>query len=513
MKKKVISLLLAGAMVFGMCACGNDNAASTNGSTPAQSESGSSESAGGDSESTAEASGNEGEAEEKTVEKPASISWWTHDGLNEEDYIAEWDAAYEELTGIKLEHTPVSNNEYHTLLETAFASGTEPNVFDLSSEQKLTYYASQGGVADLTDLIRSSGIYDRVEQSVWDSLAIDGRIYGIPKEMPSGIVIHVRQDWLDRLGMKVPANYEEYLTMLRAFRDEIDECEIPLTVPGLHLAQNLPEFYWDAEADFVYKDGKWVDGMLEENFKDAMQRLQDAYAEGLIDVEAVTNSTSNCRDKWYSGNTGVFAYWAGKWTNTLTERLNENFPDAKVTAIDVIDESYYRYSAFNVLCIDGRLSDEEVEQVFTHFLNVIFDGEEGSALLYAGAEGYHHETDANGNMTYLNMNSSPDTQFQSVYGSPWSAVVSFTEPEKFPQPVETITASMEILEKNAVFKTNTPVSDTLNKVTADLSSTRQSIIAKIVMGEVSVEDGMQEYYNKAAEFNVEQILKEMNGES
>ena len=111
------------------------------------------------------------------------------------------------------------------------------------------------------------------------------------------------------------------------------------------------------------------------------------------------------------------------------------------------------------------------------------------------------------------MNSSPDTQFQSVYGSPWSAVVSFTEPEKFPQPVETITASMEILEKNAVFKTNTPVSDTLNKVTADLSSTRQSIIAKIVMGEVSVEDGMQEYYNKAAEFNVEQILKEMNGES
>jgi len=484
MKKKVISLLLGGAMVAGLCACGDTSNSSTNG-----------EQSGG------------------SVDKPASISWWTHSGLNEEDYVKEWDVAYEQLTGVKMEHTQVSNNEYSTLLETAFASDTEPNVFDLSSEQKLTYYASQGGVADLTDLIKNSGIYERVDKEIWDTLAINGRLYGIPAEVPSGVMTYVRQDWLDRLGMKVPTNYEEYINMLRAFRDKIDECKIPLTVPGLHSAMNLPEFYWDAEADFTYKNGKWVDGMQEANFPEAMQRLRDAYAEGLIDMEAVTNSTGSCRDKWYSGNTGVFSYWAGKWGNTLTKRLRENFPNAAVTGIEAISNTYYRYSDFNVYCIDGKLSDKEVEQVFNYFHKVIFDGAEGSALFYAGVEGKHRETDANGYMKYLPMASNPENEFQSVWATPWMNTVAFNEPEKFPQPADTVTVTLDTLAKSAQYKTNIPVSETLNRITSDLTLTRQSIIAKIVMGEVSVDEGMKEYYNKAKELGVDQILKEMNGES
>lgn len=67
------------------------------------------------------------------------------------------------------------------------------------------------------------------------------------------------------------------------------------------------------EADFTFKDGKWVDGMLEENFAGAMYRLRDACEEGLIDMEAVTNNTNVCRDKWYSGEMGIFSYWSGKW--------------------------------------------------------------------------------------------------------------------------------------------------------------------------------------------------------
>ena len=41
--------------------------------------------------------------------------------------------------------------------------------------------------------------------------------------------------------------------------------------------------------------------------KAALQRMQDAYKEGLIDKEVVTNKTSTCRDK-FAGNVGVFNY-------------------------------------------------------------------------------------------------------------------------------------------------------------------------------------------------------------
>lgn len=498
-KKGVVGIALAVAMAASLCACGGGESTPTTAQTTTASSGGQTTQA---PEQTTTA--------EKVVAKPASISWWTHDGLNEEDYVKEWDAKFSEISGVTMEHTQVSNNEYSELLEVAFASGTEPNIFDLSCDQKVAYYASQGAIADLTDLIKESGIYDRVDPSVWEAISIDGRIYGIPREKSAGIVNYARQDWLDELGMAAPTNYDEYMNMLRAFRDNIDQCTIPLTVPGLHTAMNLPEFYWDAEADITYKDGQWVDGMLEDSFAGAMQRLQDAYGENLIDTEAVTNTTSACRDKWYSGEVGVFSYWAGKWGNTLDERLKANFPDASLAALDAIEETYYRHSGFNILCIDGRLSAEEVEQVFYAFFGTIFDGEEGQELMYCGVEGLHFEYDANGDMQYLNMKSNAESVFQSVWGSPWSAVVAFNDDTHLPKPTDKAIETDAVLDKTGKYKSTTPSSSTLNTITSDLAAIRQETIAKIVMGSLSVEDGLANYEKQAKALGIEQVLAEMN---
>ncbi len=159
------------------------------------------------------------------------------------------------------------------------------------------------------------------------------------------------------------------------------------------------------------------------------------------------------------------------------------------------------------------LSEEEVAQVFEYFFKVIFDGKEGSALYYAGVEGLHHSTDDQGYMTFLPMKTNPDSNFQSVWGTPWMNVVAFDEPEKFPQPSDIVTTTLETLAASATFKTNTPVSETLNKITADLTSVREEAIAKMVMGDVSVEDGIADYCKKAAELGVDQVLAEMNGEA
>lgn len=273
---------------------------------------------------------------------------------------------------------------------------------------------------------------------------------------------------------------------------------------------NLPEFYWDAEAGFAYVDGQWVDGMLEENFAGAMQRLQDAYAEKLIDMEVITNTTSACRDKWYSGEVGAFSYWGGKWGDTLTSRLKENFPDAKVTGMEAIDESYYRFSSFTLWCIDGRLPQDQVEQVFRHFLEYINDGAEGQKLYYCGVEGLHFDYDASGNMVYKNMVSSPENTFQSVWGTPWQAVVPFQEPDKVPQPSDIVIDTLEVLNKTGVYMKTTPVSETLNQITSDLTVIRQETIANIVMGKVSVEDGLASYRSQAESLGIQQVLNEMN---
>jgi len=505
-KKGIIGIVAAMAMAASLCGCGGNSGtpettAATTAATTGQSN---------QKETSGTTAATETTTAAKAVEKPATISWWTHSGLNEEDYVKEWDAKFDELTGIHLEHTQVSNNESGELLEVAFASGTEPNVFDLSCDQKVAYYASQGAIADLTDLVKSSGLYDKIDPSIWESISVNGRIYGIPAEMPSGVINYARQDWLEQLGMEAPKNYEDYINMLRGFRDNIDQCTIPLTAPGLHNSMNLPEFYWSADTDFTYVDGKWVDGMMQDNFVDAMQRLQDAYAEGLIDTEIVTNTTSACRDKWYSGEAGVFSYWGGKWGKTLRDRLKENFPDAELVGLDAIEESYYRYTAFNLYCIDGRLSEKEVEQIFTYFTNYVFGGGEGQELFYCGVEGLHHEKDANGVMNYLKMKSNEESTFQSVWGTPWLAVAPFDNPDKVPQPDEMVTSTLGTLAKTGVYKGTTPSSQTLNMITSDLLAIRQETIAKIVMGTLDVQEGMDNYKRQATALGIEQVLEEMN---
>ena len=290
--------------------------------------------------------------------------------MHQEDGSEQWIADFDAKTGIDLELDFIDNNEYTKKLELAYASDTVPDTFDLNGET-LGNYAAQGAIADLTDLVHESGLYDKVDKNLWDALTVNGKIYGVPRETPSAIVTYVRKDWLDRLGMDVPTTYDEFIEMLTRFKNEIPECTAPYTAPGLKSTQALPEFYQGATADYVKVDGKWVDGMAQDNMLTALQNLQDAYTAGLIDQEAITNTTSSCRDEWYAGTVGCFPYWGGLWGETLTVRLKQNVPDAEVIALPPIEGATYLYSAPSVQVISSKLSDEQVASVYKYFIEYI----------------------------------------------------------------------------------------------------------------------------------------------
>lgn len=243
--KKLGAALLVSAMVMGTAACGAADA----GNSAAGSSAAGSSTAGNSEAGKQESQTTEPEAV-KEVEKPAEISWWTHDGLNEENGSEQWFSEFEKFTGIHLNHQFIPNNEYYDKLKLAFASDEVPEVFDLNGAN-LALYASQGAIYDLTDLLKASDLYDKVDPAIWEAIAIDGKIYAIPKEIPSAAVTYVRGDWLERLGMKAPTNYEEFLEMIRRFKAEIPECEIGLTAPGIKSEMNLPEFYQGAHYGFA----------------------------------------------------------------------------------------------------------------------------------------------------------------------------------------------------------------------------------------------------------------------
>lgn len=500
--KKLAAAMLASTMVVGMAACGSQDAGNSaaSSSAPAASSAASTASSAAASESSTAA---------PEVTKPESISWWTHDGLNEENGAEQWFAEFEKFTGIHLDHQFIPNNEYYDKLKLAFASDEVPEVFDLNGSN-LALYASQGAIMDLTDLLKASDLYDKVDPAIWDAISIDGKIYAIPKEIPSAAVTYVRGDWLERLGMSAPTNYDEFLEMVRRFKAEIPECEIGITAPGVKSEMNLPEFYQGAHFGFAKVDGVWVDGFAQDNMAEAMQRMQDAYKEGLMDMEIITNKTSTCRDAWYEGKVGVFNYWSGKWGGTLQDRLVANNEGAIALPIQPIAEADYLYATLSGLCISSKVSEEKAAQIFKYFIEYMHDGGEGQVLFQSGVEGVHWEQDGNFVKPLPNL-ADPSAVTVSVWITPWLSITPLEVTDKQSDIADAVKNSLAITDATAHQVAITPVSDTLNRITSDLELEKADILAKVVMGEMTVEQGVAAYKEVADQLGVDQVLKELNG--
>ena len=243
---------------------------------------------------------------------------------------------------------------------------------------------------------------------------------------------------------------------------------------------------------------------------DAMQRMQDAYKEGLLDMEIITNTTSTCRDAWYEGKVGVFNYWSGKWGGTLQERLVANNEGAVALAIEPISEATYSFATLSGLCISAEVSDEKAEQIFKYFFEYMHDGGEGQLLFQSGVEGVHWEQDGD-NVKPLPNLADPSAVTTSVWITPWLSLTPMELTDKKVAQADAVVNSLAITDAVAVQTPITPVSETLNMITSDLELEKADILAKVVMGEMTVEQGVAAYEEVATELNVQKVLDELNG--
>jgi putative aldouronate transport system substrate-binding protein len=447
----------------------------------------------------------------KEVKKPDKILWYINVGLSAQQKYEEWKTDFTKKTGIELDFTPMNNNDYKQNLELAFASKKAPDVFNLAGEDELPRYAAQGALADLTDLVKNSGLLTDENKAAWDSVTIDGKIYGVPFELNAGTVTYVRKDWLDKLGLQIPTTYDEYINMLRKFKT-LPECKIPVTGAKLYedmAVTYLKDFYQDATPEFTKVDGKWVDGLSQPNMKSALKRMQDAYSEGLLDQEVVTNTTSACRDKWFSGSVGAFNYWGANWAPQLDDRVKANVPTAEIVAIPPIKESKnYLLRVPAVTCIAKDCKN--VEGVFKYFLQYMHDGGEGQTLFQNGAEGVHWKQDGD-HITMLENPENPKEVLQKAFYAPYAAITPMKDKTKNIVVDKRVTAADEILAKYGIQSLTRPVSKKLAKINGDLTKLKAKSIASIVMGKTSVDEGLKAYESESKNLGIDEVIKEMNG--
>ena len=204
MKKKVLSLILAGTMTLGLAltGCGgSDGGGSGSGEgTPAAEDAGSDES-----------SGDSGDKPYAGV----TLKWWAGNAENNPGTQAVMEAATEKL-GMEFEvEVNPGGSEGDNIIKTRMASGDLPDFMAYNSGSKLYDLNPSRGFMDISDW----EIVDKFDDAFLSSVTIDGAVYGAPQSSTqAGAVIYYKPDY-EELKLEVPHTWDEFVDNCKTLAD------------------------------------------------------------------------------------------------------------------------------------------------------------------------------------------------------------------------------------------------------------------------------------------------------
>lgn len=409
MKKKVLSLLLASAMVLSLAACG-DNSSNT----------GSNESSSSGGQASTPSGGASEPAQEETYDlKELTIMVDGTLNLSEETGLNEFEKAWEDAVGVDLTINKIDHSGYADALARALANtGDRPDVVLMSGQMYAQYAAFDGFLWDMTDAYENSDFYSRLTKTaVNENNKINGRLYGFSPAIGNGCVTYIKQSWLDNLGVDINdiKTFDDYYNLLLRFKNEDPDGDgVSGQTYGVIAAgiiskeapwtNYLPEFWQDAYPALMQdENGVWVDGFQSEETKAALERLRQAWVDGIIDPDTSVfyGDTKKAREKWFSGDqstsSGAFSYWAGTWRETLYNNLQKNGVDTDVAMLPKLEEMsgfLDRSAPVWVILDDGDGNDAREQAIWDAFFETMMDGDEVQTMWTYGVEGVHWSTAA-----------------------------------------------------------------------------------------------------------------------
>lgn len=229
-----------------------------------------------------------------------------------------------------------SNTDFQQKMNLCIGSNTLPDIMNVGSTQyrAMLKYGQLQPITDAYNNYASDILKSFVSsggEQLTDMITQDGQMMAVPalNLKAGGVnVMWIRQDWLDKLGLKVPRTLEDLKAVAKAFvtqdpdgNGKADTIGIigPSANSGLvSIGGNLwgldPIFgsfksfpqYWlkDESGDIKY-------GSIQPETKEALSELASMYAEGLIDPQMLIRDDS--QEPTLAGNVGIFfgPWWAG----------------------------------------------------------------------------------------------------------------------------------------------------------------------------------------------------------
>lgn len=274
-----------------------------------------------------------------------ALTKYAMQATNDDRYIKE----LSRLSGFDLSYDIIGHDEeFDQQLSVRFASGDLPDLIRTRSILSPIHKgALENGVfLELGPLIDQYGpnIKKNIPEEIWKSpkLSKDGKIYGIPalRPFPGTDILYIRQDWLDKLGMKQPVTIDDYLAYFEAVKvQDVNGNGDPNDEYGLWVRQNMsyadlffPQFA--ANPNFwQYRDGELIPNMIAPEMKEAIKFWKMLYDKGYINPNLFTNTSKDWIAGILQGKAGMWQHELLNFQSTWNLKAFVDQPDAKLSFI------------------------------------------------------------------------------------------------------------------------------------------------------------------------------------
>ncbi|WP_127537207.1 extracellular solute-binding protein [Paenibacillus illinoisensis] len=233
-----------------------------------------------------------------------------------------------------------TGTNYEQKVNLAISSNDLPDALVVKDTQ-LRAMVKAGQLEDLTDAFNryaSPAMKSYMEKTNGvsaEAVTFDGKMYAIPSIQVHSDGVHqmwIRKDWLDKLGLEPPQTMEELENVAKAFVEQDPDGNGKSDTIGIAGQQNGGRLYanflestnntygldpifgaYKAYPGYWLKDdaGNPVYGSILPETKEALAKLRDMYANGLIDKELGIRKAAS--EPVVNGNAGIFfaPWWMG----------------------------------------------------------------------------------------------------------------------------------------------------------------------------------------------------------
>ncbi|MDF2871877.1 MAG: sugar transporter substrate-binding protein [Anaerocolumna sp.] len=325
----------------------------------------------------------------------------------------------EEKLGIKMETTLLGGDagNYDTKLRLALTGSEElPDVFPVYGTQMIADMIESGRVKAIDDDIekympeRLKEIYNMYPQSFYP-VTKDGKTYGIAcaPALTEGQVMIIRQDWLDKLGLKAPTNMEEFEAVIKAFTENDPDGNGKADTYGFtYQGDSIYNSGWVADPVTLFSantgkhiPGSWQEddagnlsyGSIDEGNKKTLERMAGWHANGWIFQEAAATGAWDAMNQFTEGKAGIFI--GRPWAINSVRDVTSVAPEAVIKAYPNIlqdnGEPTYQAAQINDGWLMFNNDFNNMEAFFTYY-DWLYDAAYGTGdFQYGYLENYDYD--------------------------------------------------------------------------------------------------------------------------